>query len=535
MKSKTIVSVLAAALIIAGITGCNPSTSNPGTSEDGPTSIEEPTSNPDVTTDPSVPSVEDTTSVEETYTPKITTPVEINFWNVKGGAYQSAIEVAIETFKELEPNVTVNNVKQTASISTLPDVVTKGFTSGVYPDIVESYPDAVASYLDYEKVVDLEKYIDHKDYGWTAEEKADYIPAYLEEGRQYLVEGTYSLPFSKSTEVLIYNKTLLEGINLSSIDSTINNGRPINTRYLKSLTWDEFFNKLCPALLKYNEGLGDEDKILDTTQANWAVLGYDSDANFAITLTQQYGLPYTSLDRDNYKGSADFNVSSVADKFEWVKEMAEKHYIVTGEPVGGYTNGLYEKSAVLFTVSSTGGLKYTVDSTQGYELGVGYLPRPAEGEGTLKTISQGPSLCLLKHESDPNAELRELASWLFYKHLTNYENGLKWALEGGYSPIRFSVMNSEEYQTAVDPESAGAVDSLNYLMANVNKLVSEQEFQDSLYTTPAFKGSATARTALGGVMTKVVGGVIEGQAVTRDSINGWLNEAWNNTTLAIAG
>ena len=48
--------------------------------------------------------------------------------------------------------------------------------------------------------------------GLSAEDKADFVPAYIEEGQQYLEEGTYSLPFSKSTEILLYNKTLLNGI-----------------------------------------------------------------------------------------------------------------------------------------------------------------------------------------------------------------------------------------------------------------------------------------------------------------------------------
>ena len=225
MKTNKILSILAVALLVGAASSCGP-TSNP--------------------TDPSVnPSVEPSTepSVEPSNPdvpagPVIDTPIEISFWNTKGAPYSDVINNAIESFKKIEPNVTVTNVKQSVGISALQDVVTKGFTSNVYPDIVEGYPDAISTYLDYEKVVELEQYINDPVIGWTAEEKADIVPAYLEEGRNYLVEGTYSLPFSKSTEILLYNKTLLNGINLSSIDPTINNGYPLNDAYFKHMTWD---------------------------------------------------------------------------------------------------------------------------------------------------------------------------------------------------------------------------------------------------------------------------------------------------------
>ena len=518
MKTNKILSILAVALLVGAASSCGP-TSTP--------------------TDPSVnPSVEPSTepSVEPSNPdvpagPVIDTPIEISFWNTKGAPYSDVINNAIESFKKIEPNVTVTNVKQSVGISALQDVVTKGFTSNVYPDIVEGYPDAISTYLDYEKVVELEQYINDPVIGWTAEEKADIVPAYLEEGRNYLVEGTYSLPFSKSTEILLYNKTLLNGINLSSIDPTINNGYPLNDAYFKHMTWDEFFGKLCPALMTYNDSLPADEKILDTTLPNYAILGYDSDDNLAVTLTQQYGLPYTRLDRDNYKGEALFNTPEMVDKIEFIKNMAEKKYIMTQGGLGTYTNSLLSTNGVLFMVGSTGGLSHCV--VPGYELGAAYNLSPKAGEGELKIISQGPSICILDHESDPNRVLRQKAAWLFYKHLTNFENGLAWSLNGGYSPIRYSVMNSAEYIYAMDPENAGATDSLPYLLATVNTIVAEEQFANALYTTPAFKGSGEARTNFGGVITSAVGGVMSGNKVTRADIEQWLYDAWNNTVLAI--
>ena len=508
------------ALLITSVfilTSCFPI--SPTTSQSGP--ISNPITLP--------PTSKPTTSEDNNYF--IDEEVEISFWHTKGAPYSEVIDYAIASFKLIEPNVKINGVRQAVGISGLQDVVTKGFTSNVYPDIVEGYPDAVSTYLDYEKVVKLDELMNHPEIGWTAEDKADFVPAYLEEGQQYLEEGTYSLPFSKSTEILLYNKTLLNGIDLSGIDPSINNGYPLGDAYFKHMNWNEFFEKLCPALMTYNESLPADEKILDTTLPNYAILGYDSDDNLAITLTQQYGLPYTALDRDNYKGEALFNTPEVAEKIEYIKNMAAKKYIMTQGGLGTYTNSLLASNGVLFMVGSTGGLSHCV--VPGYELGAAYNLSPAAGEGETKIISQGPSICLLKHESDPKAELRQQASWLFYKHLTNFENGLAWSLNGGYSPIRYSVMNSAEYLTAMDPENAGATDSLPYLLATVNTVIAEEDFANALYTTPAFKGSAAARTNFGGVISKSVGGVMKGQDVDRAQIDQWLLEAWNNTVLEI--
>lgn len=519
MKTKKILGVVAAAMLVGAAAGCAP-TSEPSTPTTDPTS--NPTTSDPTTTDPS-----STGPVEGGH---IKEEVKITFWNTKGEPYSSVINNAIESFKQIEPNVTVENVKQSVGISGLTDVVTKGFTSNVYPDIVEGYPDAVSTYLDYEKVVELDQYINDPAIGWTAEEKADVVPAYLEEGQQYLVDGTYSLPFSKSTEILLYNKTLLNGIDLSGIDPTINEGYPLDDRYFKHMNWDEFFNKLCPALMTFNDSLPADEKLLDTTLPNYAILGYDSDDNLAITLTQQYGLPYTRLDRDNYKGEALFNTPEMVDKIEWIKDMAAKKYIMTQGGLGTYTNSLLSTNGVLFMVGSTGGLSHCV--VPGIELGAAYNLSPAEGQGELKIVSQGPSICILEHTGD-DSELRKQAAWLFYKHLTNYENGLAWSLNGGYSPIRYSVMNDPAYIAAMDPENAGSTDSLNHLLATVNTVIAEEDFANALFTTPAFKGSAQARTNFGGVISQAVGGVMQGQTVTRAQIEEWLEEAWNNTVLEI--
>ena len=51
--------------------------------------------------------------------------------------------------------------------------------------------------------------------GLTDEQKSDFIEAYYNEGRQFGDGLMYTMPFSKSTEVLYYNKTFFDQNNLT--------------------------------------------------------------------------------------------------------------------------------------------------------------------------------------------------------------------------------------------------------------------------------------------------------------------------------
>lgn len=502
MKAK-LLSVLATSILVVGMASCGEQTQ------------------------PSV--VDSSTSVKtDDGDPVLEAKVSISFWNTKGSPYESIINSAIESFKTIQPNITVENVKKSVAISGLESEVRTGLTTGTYPDIVEGYPDNVSTYIDLGRAVELTDYVDDATYGWSKTDKEDIIASYLEEGSQYTEEGLYSLPFAKSSEVLLYNKKLI-GIDLSSIDSTINDGRKLTKKYLESLTWEEFFGKLCPALTTYNNSLAEGSKILDVNQTGATILGYDSDDNLAIGLTQQYGYKYTVV--TNGQAEALFNTDEVANKFYEFYTWAKNGYINTQDVFGSYTNSLVSKNAVLFLISSTGGLSHCVES------GVNWgAAMPLQGEGkSAKVINQGPSICILDHTKDDsaNAENRKLASWLFYKHLTNYTNNLSWALDGGYFPIRHSVINSTRYQSALDEDNAGSEDSLQHLTAVVNKVTSSDAFQEALYTTPAFKGSSDCRTSLGGVITEAISKGRSGDAYTLEELKATLKKAYDTANLAI--
>ena len=81
--------------------------------------------------------------------------------------------------------------------------------NGNQPNLAYCYPDHVALYNRAKAVVPLNSLIDNEKYGYNGD-VSDFVPGYFAEGSQYGDDNIYTLPFSKSTEVLFYNKTAFD-------------------------------------------------------------------------------------------------------------------------------------------------------------------------------------------------------------------------------------------------------------------------------------------------------------------------------------
>ncbi len=412
----------------------------------------------------------------------------ITFWS--NSSYGDIIDSLAAQFKEIEPNVTFENVKQTGSYNDVKDMVVQGIPANNYPDMFIGYPDSVQEIMQYGKVLRLDSYMDNAEYGWTAAEKADIIESYLLEGQSYPAEGTYSLPFAKSTEAMFYNADVLLNLNLSTIDSTINGGRPLTHDYLNNLTWEELFEHLAPALTVYDDGLPADQKIINKSLDYHGIFAYDSDDNLFITLAEQYGYGYTSLDKTTGTGHIDFVNPGMKGLMKTFAAAHAKDYLYTKASAGNnYTNNFYTKGAMLFTVGSTGGLKYQIPDN-----GVTNMARIPHAAGKApKVINQGPSIAIFDH-ADAN---RALASWLFYKFISNTANNTNFALNSGYNAIRTSVYATDEYLEYIKTEGKTGLELLQAKSASYVESVSDQ-----LYLSPVFKGSSEARTQAASIVSQ---------------------------------
>lgn len=451
-------------------------------------------------------------------------------------SYSDRIDGYIEAFEEANPGIKVTNTKTSGGYNDLANNIIQGFGANDYPDIFLGYPDAAAAMMAYPgKVVNMETYMNDPDIGWTSADYEDIIPAYLKEGQEYPMEGTYSLPFAKSTEAMYYNADVLIGLDLSKINADINNGNPLTAEYINSLTWEEFFDKLAPAIVAYNDSITDASQkiIKDSEQYNEMVLGYDSDDNLFITLAEQYGYAYTDVDQATGQGKILFNDNDIDSNGDGtadtngMKQLMKKWngyknkgYVRTqGSNDGNYTNYSFTAQASLFSIGSTGGIKYQ----QSDDFTVGVAPIPYAASGKRAVINQGPSLIFLSHGDTA----RERASWLFYKFMTNETNAADWTMNTGYSPIRYSITESAEWGDYTN-ENAGASTSLESLTARVAKYVSNAtQVTDHLYSSPVFIGSSEARDQVSSIVTTLL--MLSEADCTDAAINSAFQTAYDNT------
>ena len=403
--------------------------------------------------------------------------VTITFYHSMGANLQGVLNNYIVEFNKLYPNITVEHSSQ-GDYDGVRDQIKTALTAGNQPNIAYCYPDHVALYNVAKAVVPLDSFIEStievtdalgntSTLGFTAEQIADFIPGYYAEGTAFDKAGTmYTLPMSKSTEALYYNKTFFE-----------ENGLSVPT------TWDEM-EAVCKRILEI-----DPDCV---------PLGYDSEANWFITMCEQYGSPYTSLDKnDHFQFNNETNRSFVKRFRDW----HQAGYVTTEEIYGSYTSGLFtatgDNQKCYMVIGSTGGASYqtppTVDDADGNSVSLfetAMATPPQIDPANPKVISQGPSLCIFKDDNPQEV----VASWLFVKFLTsNVEFQAAFSMKSGYAPVIQSVQENDVYKAWLDKANG-----FNNLTAMSVKLALSQS--NAYYVSPAFNGSSTARDEVGSLM-----------------------------------
>ncbi len=463
-------------------------------------------------------------------------PITITFYSSMGQNLRDVFDQYLEEFNELYPNITVTHT-QVGGYDDVRDQIKTEIAAKAGPSVAYCYPDHVASYNTAGAVAILDSYIysndtitiDGKEYkvGLTDEEIADFIPGYWEEGKQFGTSKMYTLPFSKSTEVLYYNKTFFDANNI-----------PVPTHW-----W-------CSADICGNcnsssmEAVCAKIREIDPTSTP---LGYDSESNWFITMCEQLGSEYTAVRGENFRFDNETNRAFVKRFYTW----RQNDWVTTQEIYGAYTSGLFTETAAdktksYMSIGSSAGATHQrpTKGDTGYPFEVGIASIPQMDQTNPKVISQGPSLCMFS-KSD---KAEELAAWLFMKYFTtNAEFQADFSLASGYIPVLQSVRD-ESKADYYKNENGQYIDINGYVITeeeletkgvpNVYKAFQDQlgkkdggdnismlslfvalEQANAYYTSPAFNGSSTARDQVGQLLQKCLtltedGGDIDAQIKT---------------------
>ena len=393
--------------------------------------------------------------------------VEITFSHTMGENLRNVLDAYIEEFNKIYPNITIVH-SQVGGYDDVRDTVSKQILAGTQPNIAYCYPDHVALYNLSNAVVTLDQFINSPELGMTQEQIDDFIDGYYNEGKAYGDDLMYTLPLSKSTEVLYYNKTYFEANGLSV-----------------PKTWDEL-EAVCRRILE-----------IEGNNPNCIPLGYDSEANWFITMTEQLGTPYTSATGTKY-------LFNTAENKAFVEKFAKWYYeglMTTQEIFGAYTSGMFvqqdkEKTYSYMSIGSSAGATHQrpAKGADGYPFEVGIATIPQANPDSPKVISQGPSLVVLNNENRQEV----IASYLFVEFLTtNVEFQAEFSMVSGYMPVLESVMDNEVYKADFLDKADGG-DNIAALSVKVGL-----DQKDAYYVSPAFSGSSTARDEVGLLMQNV--------------------------------
>ena len=417
--------------------------------------------------------------------------VTIKFAHTMGAKLQAVLDYHIGEFNKLYPNIHIEHSSY-GGWGDIAGLIQTELAADNQPNIAYCYPDHVASYNSAWATVTLDDLIASEivvtrddgtteALGLTAEQIADLqAGGFYEEGMVYGDGLMYTMPLSKSTEVLYYNKTFFE-----------ENGLTVPT------TWDEM-EETCKKILEIDP---------------MAIpLGYDSEDNMFITMCEQYGYDYTSATGEHYLFNNDNCKSFVKEFRSWF----EAGYITTEALYGTYTSELFTEldksiSHSYMCVGSSGGASYQIPADKAFEVGIASIPQvdPANP----KVISQGPSLCILK--GGKTSDQQVVASWLFTKYLvTNMGFQTEFSSTSGYMPVIASAQDNETYKAWL-----GKADGYSQLTALVIKTALENT--DAYFTSPAFVGSSVARTEVGKLLANCM-------ATQSGDVDGLIDKAFDD-------
>lgn len=362
--------------------------------------------------------------------------IELVLWTAFGQANTELIDEMFESFQEMYPNITLTQTGQ-GNYDNLRESMIHAIAAGATPTMMFGYPDHFAGYINGNAIVPLNDYIDHETHGVDLD---DYVEGFIAENSQF--GGTlYSMPFAKSTEMLVYNKEVFDhhGIDLSNRTTAV--------------TWDEVDDWA-------QQVVGDGEMQCEF------MFNADSSSNFFINSSRQWGAGYTNTDGEILIDNATtremleffetrFNDKTVAFPIEWDQDYGSTNFI---------------EGDVCMTQGSTAGTRYNIptaaNTTEGkfgaFEIGIVPVVQketcsldpdadPSTIDPNCSAMQQGPNIAISSDADD----YERLAAWLFIKHMTSVENTVFFARNTGYVPVRISAFESAEYQAfleSTDPE-----------------------------------------------------------------------------------
>lgn len=328
--------------------------------------------------------------------PNDTTPVTIQYWHAHAEAQMGGVNYMIEEFRKKYPHITVEPVFQ-GGYTDLQKKLSAAVAANDVPAVTNVEVSVVANFADGGLFEDLTPYI-KRDKVDLEDFSKGMLQAYSYNDKQY------GFPLIVSTSVMVYNKTLLDKLNVQPPQK-----------------WDE--------IEAYNEKVTVKEGG-KTSRYAFSVPGWDT----------WYYDPWIS----NGGGTVLTEDGKVGlDKPEsqrWAQNF--KKWIDDGSLTMGFGKGasdtmrqMFLEEKIAMVQHSSAIIKTYVENAK-FEVGVSFLP----GDKERKSHIGGAGIVMMKGAKEEQKE----AAWKFVQFMTSAEHNIRWADETGYLPTHKSVVDTEE-------------------------------------------------------------------------------------------
>ena len=338
---------------------------------------------------------------------KVTKKTTITFWNGMSGNQQKALQTLTQEFEKENPNITVKLENQ-GQYKDLQSKITSTLQSPKnLPTITQAYPGWLYNASKNDLLVDLKPYINNSKIGWGSAAKSGIKPS-LMKGAQ--INGTqYGIPFNKSVEVLVYNKTMLDKYGVKV---------PTTMAQLKSAA----------------------KTIYEKSNHQVVGAGFDSLSNYYVLGMKNAGVDFTSK----------INLTSAKSKkvIDYYADGIKDGYFKTAGSQG-YLSGDFSNQKVAMFIGTSAGESFVKKGVNGkfdYEV----APRPGKWN-----MQQGTDIYMFKNASKE----QRTAAFMYMKFLTSKKSQLYWAQQTGYIPVSQDVINSSEYKNNKDSKVPAQVEA----------------------------------------------------------------------------
>lgn len=488
----------------------------------------------------------------------------------------------IEKFQKDHPNVEIKT-EYFDSYSAISTRINAVYKDGGAPSIALSYPDYAKEYLNKGyQLNDMSKFFndDKIGFGKTASSTAtftsedettnyvddaktnydDFIANYMNTEKDMYDNGAYySLPYSKSGEVLFVNESVFnkEGSGKAGYDASseftkngykapVSNDSKAKYTLSENYTLDDLITlarqiqKDYPDIYPLDEEGNPTYVKTDSGRRMFEAvpLFYDSAENMFITILNSLSIPYVDDSGKDAASKILFNNDQAKQVVRTIKKLSNEGLIATRNQLRTksgttteYGTTYFEEGKTMMVICSTPNSQFFVGD--GYTAATYKYPHVTknlfsiENTSTEKysVISQGPSMIFFKNKD----ERVDRATFEFYKQLTQAENSVKLYQATNYFPIRTSAYEDETIKEAIKAstssvtESSSKDDKNKKLNGNLFKYNADYADNNYYFMTKATHYTSLVRSAVKELVNKVLNDV---GAKTDDEIKDLVESAF---------